>query len=413
MSDNSILILDMSYTFKMFNERGMGDALTYRNLSGFFKNVISVHPLAGLLENNNERFGKYLVNNIDNNHIFIEGKVGVSSLIKFLPPVNFILSQIILIRYLIKVSKKHKVNVIRIGDPYYLGIVGLIISRIIKVPLVIRIGTRYDDVSNATNKPIMKIFLFRKVEKVIERIVLSKCDLIAGANKDNMDYAIENGGRKEVSTIFRYGNLIHKSHWVDVEKRSDNAFDLQGLGLRGKFFTITVGRLEATKEVDSVIKVIAELRNRGLDIYGLIVGGGSTYKDLNQLAHNLNVDKYIIFAGYKDQEWLSRVTPSAAIALSPHMGRALVEVSLSSIPVVAYDYDWQREVVRNGDTGYIVKNHDWLAMADMSETLLRNEPHRLLLGKKNRKKMIKMMCPDILRSHEILEYTKLINKFYI
>jgi len=77
------------------------------------------------------------------------------------------------------------------------------------VPLVIRAGSRFDEIFRATGKLVMQRLLWFcwVAKKIVERFVFPRCDLIAGANEDNMRYALENGGRSEVATIFRSGRL--------------------------------------------------------------------------------------------------------------------------------------------------------------------------------------------------------------
>jgi len=409
----TILILDMSYTLDMFKKREMMEALTSRNLSGFFDNVISVHPLAGLFEKKDNRYGKPVINKISKSHLFIEGKIGAYRWPNFLFPFNFLIVQIKMIKFLVDVCRQHNVKVIRIGDPYYLGIIGLILSNILKVPLVIRVCFRYDEVYKVTGRPVMpRLFFFRWIEKIIERVVFPRCDLIAGANEDNMNYALENGGRRDVATIFRYGNLIYPEHWLDVFERDNADNELSNLGLIGKKFTITITRLEKVKSVDHVIKVIGELKKRGYEVYALIVGNGSQLSELKTMTNNLGVGDKIIFTGNKDQQWIAKMLPRATVVLSPHMGRGLTEAALAAVPVVAYDYDWQREVVSNDETGYLVENHDWVAMADGVEQLLLNEEKRIQMGKNIRKKILKMMNHDDLERHEINEYKKLFKRYY-
>ena len=86
------------------------------------------------------------------------------------------------------------------------------------------------------------LFRFRWIEKKIERIVLKRCDLIAGANEDNMNYGIENGAPEEKCTIFRYGNLLDPSHWIDPEKRDNVDVEMDSLGLKNKIFLTTISR---------------------------------------------------------------------------------------------------------------------------------------------------------------------------
>jgi len=57
----SISILDMSYTLQMFRERQLRSALDSRKLEGYFDHVVSVHPLAGLFESGDRRFGEPVV----------------------------------------------------------------------------------------------------------------------------------------------------------------------------------------------------------------------------------------------------------------------------------------------------------------------------------------------------------------
>ena len=115
----AILILDMSYTLKMFRERQLGQALESRKLGGYFGRVISVHPLAGLFEPGNGRFGDPEITQLDDSHVFVEGKIGVSRVWRFLPPLNLLLAQIRLIRLSLRMAREAKVDVVRVGDPYY------------------------------------------------------------------------------------------------------------------------------------------------------------------------------------------------------------------------------------------------------------------------------------------------------
>jgi radical SAM superfamily enzyme YgiQ (UPF0313 family) len=409
---NSILILDMSYTLKMFKERKMEQALESRKLGGYFSKVISVHPLAGLFESGNGRFGDPLITHLDNSHVFVEGKIGISRVSCFIPVLNILLAQIRFVRLLLRMAREARVNLIRIGDPHYLGLMGLFLAKSLKVPLAIRVPIRYDEVFQVTGKPAMpQVFRFRWVEKNIERFVFSRCDLIAGANEDNMRYALENGGRPEVATVFRYGNLIHASHWQDPNMRENAEAKLEELGLTDTRFIVTVARLEPMKCVEDVISAVARINKRGYRIKGLIVGDGSMRRKLESLSEALGVGNKMIFTGNRTQEWIASVLPKATVIISPHMGRALAEAALAAVPIVAYDYDWQREVVVDGETGYLVSNKDWKSLSDKVENILNDPVGGKRMGKSAREKILKMMNPEKLELHEKNEYTKMLNNF--
>ena len=406
----SILILDMSYTLGMFRDRNLMEALESRKLGGYFQNVISVHPLAGLFFSGDERYGAPKITSIDAHHLFIEGKLGRYKWLRFLPPINFILSQFNLIFCILLYARKNSIEIIRIGDPYYLGIIGVILKYILKIPLVIRVCFRYDEVVRATGKPVMpRLFLFRFIEKIIERKVFERCDLNAGANEDNMLYGIENGARKNCSTIFRYGNLIHKKHWLDPAERKNCDEFLHQFNLLDIQFLITVSRFDPVKYIEHTVLVLAELLRRGHVVKAVIVGDGPTKNQIEKLAENLGVTDSLILCGNQNQEWIADILPRASIIISPHMGRALTEAALAGVPIVAYDYDWQREVVINDVTGYLVPHKDWLGMSDMAERLLKNNQSAKWMGQNARKKVFDMMNPNKLEKHEIAEYEKLLS----
>jgi len=344
--------------------------------------------------------------------VFVEGKIGVSRMWCFMPPLNLLLAQIRLARLLIRMAREAKVDVVHIGDPYYLGLMGLFLVKRMRVPLAIRICYRYDEFFRITGKPVIpRLFWFRWVEKVIERFVLKRCDLIAGANEDNMRYALENGGRPDVATVFRYGNLIHPNHWQEPNMRANADPILAELGLAGEKFVVTVARLEPMKRVEDAIRVVAELIRRGHRVKSLIIGDGRLREGLESLASALGVKNAVIFAGNRTQEWIAAVLPRATVIVSPHMGRALTEAALAGVPIVAYDSDWQREVVIDGETGYLVTNKDWMGLSDKAEKILTDPISGKKMGENAREKMLKMMDPKKLELHEQNEYSKMLKRF--
>ena len=69
---------------------------------------------------------------------------------------------------------------------------------------------------------------------------LKRADLVAGSNKDSLDFALANGATEARSTIFRVGNLNHKAHFPPPEERPDASPILRELGLEGRMFSITM-----------------------------------------------------------------------------------------------------------------------------------------------------------------------------
>ncbi len=173
----------------------------------------------------------------------------------------------------------------------------------------------------------------------------------------------------------------------------------------------TVARLEPMKCVEDVIRVVAELSRGGHRVKGLVVGDGTLREKLESLASTLGAENAVIFAGNRTQEWIAAVLPRATAIISPHMGRALAEAALAGVPIVAYDYDWQREIVVDGQTGYLVSNKDWMGLSDKTEKILTHPVSEKRIGMNAREKVLQMMNPERLVLHEQNEYSKMLKRF--
>jgi len=321
-----------------------------------------------------------------------------------------LIGQLGLLFHLSGLIRKNKIGVVRAGDPLYLGLLGWLLARINRIPLVVRVGGNNEKVYQLTGKPIMpRLFRSRRVERSIERFVLSRADLVAGANQDNLNFALSSGARPSRTTLFRYGNLIDRAHFQAPVERNGGEFLLQELNIQPYHFLLYVGRLEAIKRVDHVIRVLSDLRTRGHHhLKLLIVGDGSMLSELRQLAGSLNMKDIVVFAGNRDQEWLAKVIPLAAAVASPHTGRALAEAALGGAPIIAYDVDWQSELITSGRTGELVPEDDWETMARKISSVVSDRDYARRLGGNLRKAALEMMDPRTLTENEILAYKRLL-----
>jgi glycosyltransferase involved in cell wall biosynthesis len=228
---------------------------------------------------------------------------------------------------------------------------------------------------------------------------------VAGANIDNLKFAINSGANPSKCTLFRYGNLIDPLHFINPSERKIN-YDI----LNQELFILCIARLELVKKIDDVIRVLAKIRKQGIEIKLLLVGEGREQEKLIFLATELNVFDYVIFCGNKDQQWLSSIIPKATIVISPHTGRALTEAALGGAPIAAYDIDWQSELIEQGITGELVPYGDWNKLAESAIKLIRDKEYAREMGYNLRVKTLELMDPIILNNHERIHYTKIISE---
>lgn len=413
--DNKLLVLDTSYSLEDIKKRGMIQSVTCRDLDGYFSHVYTVHPFASIVTSIewSKKYGKPDWHEINSSHTFIEGKVGRFSFLKFIFPLNFLFSQLNLVYDLSKLIRKEKIGVIRVGDMLYLGLFGWFLSKLFRVPFVIRVGGNHDKIFESTGQPIQKrLFFNRKIEKKIEKFIFPRAHLIAAVNKDNLDFSIANGAKKEHSTIFRYGNLLDENHFVLPENRKEGLSLLKEHNLLPKSFLICIGRLEKVKHPEEIIKVLANVRKKGHDVKAVLVGDGTMKEELLKLSKELGVENYVVFVGNRDQDWLSRVLPLSGVVISPLTGRALSEASLALVPVVAYDIDWQGELIENEKTGFLVPYLDLEKFSTVTARCLEENEFAEKMAINLRNRAMDMLDPKKLNQNEINHYNALKKRFF-
>lgn len=403
-----LLVLDAAYSLEEIRERKLEHSMTSRDLNGFFSYVWSVNPLTGAdARGTKTQVGSVRTVQLDGHNTFVEGRVGRYRWLTKVPLVNFLVAQLKLLVYLQALIRRHRIDVVRAGDPYFLGLLGLVLTRRNRIPLVVRINGDYDAIYEETGRPAYpRLFRWRGVEKLIERFVLSRADLVAGANENNRRFAIRNGADPRRTTVFRYGSLIDPVHFRPTDARA-------GLGARrplaGRDFVIYIGRLETLKHPDDVLAAFVQARE---DVPGLglvFVGDGGLRRDLELQVQDLGVADDVVFAGNQNQLWIQAALTDAAVVACPLTGRALVEAALAAKPIVAYDVEWHAELLRDGENSLLVPYRDIRSLGRGIVSLCIDRQKAVALGAAARETAMKLMDPQILLEHERQQYAAVLN----
>lgn len=406
-----MLVFDSAYTFEMMVERNLSVLVTSRDLEGYFDHIWTVHPVASLVlpKASRKKYGSPEVHKLNDRHTIIEGKIGRYKRLSWLPPLNFLFAQIQLLKFLIRLFKQNQIKFVRAEDPYYNGLLGLFFSILKKRPLLIGVWGNPGAVRKYINRPLMpRLFKWIWLEELVEHFVLRRADCVMVQNNDNKNFVVSKGVKKDDVAFFRVGNVIHSAHFTDPGIRQDGSIDLHALGVYDEPVLMCISRLESLKLTDHVIKVVAHLKKKGKNVKALFVGEGSFHSAMVSLAKKLEVEENIIFCGNRDQEWLARVIPKVSAIVSPLTGRAMAEAALGGAAIIAYDIDWQGEVIETGVTGELVPYLQDEMMAEAVERILGDNEYRKKVGNNVRIRMLELMDPKINNALQIATYEKLL-----
>jgi glycosyltransferase involved in cell wall biosynthesis len=404
----SLIVLDAAYSLSTVRRLSIEHSVLHRDLGGYFDHVWNVHPFVGAdLVNDDARNGPLRVTLLAPRHSIVEAQVGRFTWLRRIPLLNFALSQFGLLLYLLRLRRRERVVAIRVGDPYYLGLVGLLVSRIGRIPLVIRINGDYDAIYHSIGRlAYPRLFRRRWVEKKIDRFVLPRADLVMAANAKALEYGLANGARRDRAAVVRYGSLIDPIHFGDPASRPSIRHELQ---LGEHPFIVCVSRLEAVKHPGDVIRALAIAKRAVPDLCAVFIGDGSEEDDLRKLAEDLDLESSVRFVGTRPQAWIASCLSEASAVAAPMAGRALVESLLSGAPVVAYDVDWHAEMIQNGTNGVLVPYEDADALGRaLSKIVTSTEGAQV--GERGRASAIHMMDPEKIAMHERELYESLLGR---
>ena len=149
------------------------------------------------------------------------------------------------------------------------------------------------------------------------------------------------------------------------------------LGLKEERIILFVGRIIPLKGIDNLLKAMTYLeRKEGIK---LVVIGGDEHSQteverLKDLSRSLKIQESVIFLGLVKQEILPFFYSAANLCVVPSyyesFGLVVLESLACGTPVVATKVGGAESVIRQGETGYVVRNNDSCHLADKIALLL-------------------------------------------
>jgi glycosyltransferase involved in cell wall biosynthesis len=370
MNPRIMFIVPTNYDSLM--DKGVTHLIQERDENGFFNRVITIHPITE----------ETRIINLNEIHSVVE--IGINPIAKK----NRFLRYLIYPAHLIKIKnitcgiiKDEKINIIRATDPYWMGFIGLILSRLTHLPVCVSIHSDYDKRYELDGKIGAPTILgSRKLAKKLERFVLSHSDMVMPIRKSLGEKAILNGLDPKKIRIIPHG--IDMSPFS--EKINFNIYSLLGLDRNKKIISF-IGRLSNDNYIDDVLLLIKQLARERNDFLIVMAGGGNEEKRIRQQVENEPVLKQnLVLVGFQSREICLDLRRISTINLCLMAGFSLIEACAAGRPVIAYDIEWHSELVINNTTGYLIEEHNIEQLVQSINMLLDNPAQANKMGESAR-----------------------------
>lgn len=172
------------------------------------------------------------------------------------------------------------------------------------------------------------------------------------------------------------------------------------------FLLIYVGELSYRKHQDLLIKTVYQVSNKIPNIKLLLVGTGDLLEEYKQLVNNLGLEDKVIFLGFRKD--VNKLMSLSDVAVSSSRQEGLpvniMEAMATGLPVVATDCRGNRDLVKNENNGYIVKDEKIQSFSEAIERLYLSEDLLKSLGKNSN---------NLIKSYTLNKVLKEVEKVYL
>lgn len=265
------------------------------------------------------------------------------------------------------ICSRYDAVIVRSTDPFKSGLIGWIVSWLSRNPFCISIHSDYQQDFEIWGRKAPR--LWKWVPGKLMRFLLLRADMVMAISESLREYAVKNGAKRKSVRVIPHGVdarvFLQATTDADLRKR-----------FGGRVAVAVVTRFAPDQYLTDLVELSDRMHS---DNVVFVVSG-----DDSRCGTLANLDN-VILLGHLDRTDVAGMLASCDIGLCFTAGLRTVEMALAGLPIVAYDLDWNREVVGNGVCGVLAEEHDVARLADLIRWLVSNPVSAKKLGDNGRK----------------------------
>ena len=305
--------------------------------------------------------------------------------------------------YCVKLIKDEEINIILSNNPFKSAAIAFICSRLTRTPFCVHIRTAFDLQPRISPAAYPRIFGSQRLSKLVQKFILPRAEMVIPLSEARGKYAIQHGAKPEKIRV------IPRVIDVSAFPRPDPNLSKE-LGIEGKKVISFAGRLVQFNYVSDIIHIAAKVCHQRKNAIFLMVGDGVERKSLEELTCNLGLENRVRFLGMHTWQKAAQIRLLSDVSLCLQAGNSLVEAAVAATPLIAYDVDWHYELVRNGETGFLLPEGDIDGVAEAIIKLLDEPELAKRMGQNARKLAVEKHSVEKVRQIKINVYEELIQR---
>ena len=352
--------------YDALRRKGVEHMILERDEHGFFERVVTVHPIA-------DRTQDIELNPV---HRLIEFDLGraLSSHTHPIERLALPFRGLAAVLKVLRISRTERIDLIRATDPYLMGVLAWVLARVLRRPFCVSVHADYDKNFELTPKTGWSGFL-RRMSAWCPRFVFNRADLILPVRRHLADWAESRGASPSRIRIIPHG--------IDLKifNRAAPAGDCAvWTGDAGRRIISFAGRLSRYNYIHDVLNV-AERVLAIREVVFVIMGDGEERAALEKrIAASPLLTKGVRLVGARPYADVASLRRCSAVSLCLMGGYSVLEACAAGSAVIAYDVDWHREIIVDGQTGFLVREGDIETLVAAVLRLLDDPPLARRLG---------------------------------
>lgn len=335
--------------------------------------------------------------------------------IKFLPSIPGLLYPDLRLSFpanpmLIKQIKFLKLDIIHIHSQLSVGLGGLFIGKMLKVPII---ATQHNYAMEKAYLEIVNIrYMTKQVSSFLWKYIsffLNQTDLVIAPTKMIKGDLLRHKIHPPVTVL---PNTIQAKEIKVVDQSALDSLRKR-LGLTDKVI-LFVGRLSKEKSIDILLESFSRVVKKRKDVSLLIIGDGPQYRSLKKLTKRLGLSKKVIFTGEIDQEKLLTKgyyqLPDlfATASMTEVQPVSLIEALYFGLPIVGVAKLGTLEMIK--DIGLLSRPNNRREMADNIIKIIEDESLRNSLRQKSQAAYSLKYIPETVATNYIALCSQLLKK---
>jgi glycosyltransferase involved in cell wall biosynthesis len=219
-------------------------------------------------------------------------------------------------------------------------------------------------------------------QRIADRLLSAKTDYAIAVSESVKDFMVKDRGISPDLVEVVYNGARQKPLAPDAAAAARQGWR-QRLGIpETSLVAATVGRLNTLKGHTYFLQAAQEVLQVCPDITFLVVGDGDLMETLKEQSRALGIAEQVVFMGYCDDvpSLMYAVDIKVISSLAEGVPLTLFEAMTAGCPVVSTDAGGIREVLPNGEAGFVTPLKDPQALAEKILLLAQDDRLRQQMG---------------------------------